>query len=180
MVLTAFNAIPLTGRYTKSTVGAICPRIPFLRIHCNGTIKISSEHRDKRVESFKQSGRAAGILKDEGGKIRVLQMPTSSSNGGPQMPSPKSLIHLPPTIRPISCRRHLALHRRLHSYLVDSFPVILDGARSVTVPLEFDRDDLDYLNARRRCTRPSSSHREKSADRRRTSPPQTRAADRLC
>lgn len=31
-------------------------------------------------------------------------------------------------------------------YLVDSFPVILDGARSVTVPLEFDRDDLDYLN----------------------------------
>ncbi|MBZ5498572.1 MAG: hypothetical protein LAP85_19425 [Acidobacteriia bacterium] len=146
MVLTAFNAIPLYRALHEKYRGGYLPEDTFFANTLQRDYKISSEHREKWVESFKQSGRMAGILKDEGGKIRVLQMPSSSLNGGVQMPLPRE-SDTPPVDSP-NAIGPLASHvvPKAMPYLVDSFPVILDGTRSVMVPLEFDREDLDYLN----------------------------------
>jgi len=137
-VFKAFNAISLYSSLHQKYRGGYLPEDSFLANTLQREFGVSSENREKWVESFKQSGRAVGVIRDEGGKIRVLQTP--SPIGG-QMEETKET----PTR---TKGEPWLLGKRERIYEKDNeevFPIILDETRRVIVPINFDREDLEYL-----------------------------------
>ena len=138
-VFKAFNAIPLYSSLHQKYRGGYLPEDSFLANTLQREFRVSSENREKWVESFKQSGRAAGILRDEGGKVRVLQNP--GPNGE----------HMLPETREVSTSREEIGEKKGAASIAeretsDSFSVFLEKGRSVIVPIKFDREDLEYLH----------------------------------
>jgi hypothetical protein len=144
-LLKAFTSISLHESLFNRYKGGYLPEDSFLANTIQREYDVQQGHREEWVECFKQSGRGAGILRDEGGKIRVLQTPISST------------LSMSTTSR-VKDREDMA-EGNISRVMQDtypatqahpkqaesSFPIVLDDKRSVIVPLDFDRDDLEYL-----------------------------------
>lgn len=138
-LLRAFNSQPLLSTIYQRYKGGFLPEDSFLGNTLERDHKVSPKHKSQWVECFKESGRAAGVLQDEGGKIRVLQspiqLPKPKTEEAPRLPQDQILGEAskpkPPPTTKIDSQ--------------DAFPVVLDEKRSVIVPMEFSREDLEYL-----------------------------------
>lgn len=134
----AFSAIYVLKSVYERYKGGYLPEDAFLGNTLVREFQVDQESKNDWVECFKQSGRAAGILLDEGGKIRVLQSPrglASVLNDAPQtVPTPAPVKAPPP--------------QPLAELLIDenaAFTIPLDPHRKAVIPFHFDREDLEYL-----------------------------------
>jgi hypothetical protein len=137
-IIDAFKSFSIYESLHEKYQGGFLPEDTFLANTVVKEFSSPSEYKEKWLKSFKESGRAAGVLRDEGGKIRVLRTP--SPTGG----------YMPEQRREEECqerREEQEERKQDFDYKTGSgsFPVVLDEKRSVVVPLDFTRDDLEYL-----------------------------------
>ncbi len=139
-VLDAFNAIAVYEGLHDKYKGGFLPEDTFLVNTVAKEFSSPPEHRGKWIKSFKESGRAAGLLRDEGGKIRVLQTPSLIGGVMPE------LRHEEQRQQPREEGQHRP-DREQQSPINDHlFPVVLDDSkRTAYVPLDLSKEDLDYL-----------------------------------
>lgn len=134
----AFTSIGVHAGLYNRFKGGFLPEDAFLGNAIVRDFKADQEDRDQWVECFKESGRAAGVLIDEGGKIRVLQSPKVIS-----------VTTTPPPFTPPSGREHdtpPAPPPPPAPPLRDgTWAVPLDETRTITVPVDLNREDLEYL-----------------------------------
>jgi hypothetical protein len=135
----AFNNMQLHAELYQRYKGGYLPEDSFLGNTIVREFNAPADTKEQWIKCFKRSGIASGILVEEGGKIRVLQTPKPQSE--PLM-TPK-----PPMSPKIGAGWDTPLPLRTlpPPKLGDSFEVVLDDERSVTVPKAFDREDLEYL-----------------------------------
>jgi hypothetical protein len=139
-ILQAFNSISIYESLHQKYQGGFLPEDTFLANTLLKEFSSPSEHKEKWVKSFKESGKAAGVLRDVGGKTRVLQSPSLS--GGfmaERLPDEERQER-----REEPEQRKPDIEHRTED--AGSFPVVLDeNKRTVFVPLDFTREDLEYL-----------------------------------
>jgi hypothetical protein len=131
-IFQSFNSIQLHAQLHQRYRGGFLPEDSFLANTLEREFNVSPDDKDKWVECFKESGKVAGVLNYEGGKIRVLQAPTASSGPNPPFSPLRQGDPLPPPPPP-------PIDHKSH------FEVVLDENRRVSVPLELNREDLEYL-----------------------------------
>ena len=140
-LLEAFNSFSMYESLHQKYQGGFLPEDTFLANTIMKEFSSPSEYKEKWIKSFKDSGRAAGVLREEGGKIRVLRTPSPTGViMSEQKPADEQQGH-----------EEQEQQRKQESEYpiqisVGSFPVVLDEKkRTVLVPLDFNRDDLEYL-----------------------------------
>src|SRR6267143_3349134 len=135
----AFTSVPILGGLYNRFKGGFLPEDTFLGNTISREFEVDQDDKDDWVNCFKGSGRVAGMLNDEGGKVRVLQSPKVSM-----------ILPTPPPITPFSplfpANEHNPLPPQSLTKPEGTFPVLLDENRTVIIPVEFNRDDLEYLN----------------------------------
>lgn len=134
-----FNLIPVFSYLYNKYCGGYLPESTFLSNTIEKELSIASEHKEKWVRLFTESGRAAGLLREDGGKMRVLRSP--SPTGGfvfEQLPEEKRQAP-----KEEEGRRNYGQNSVMNEGL---FPVVLDETkRTAYVPLDLTKDDLEYL-----------------------------------
>src|SRR5437870_10798757 len=75
-ILEAFNSVSIYESLHQKYQGGFLPEDTFLANTVVKEFSSPSEHKEKWLKSFKESGRAAGLLREEGSKTRVLRTPS--------------------------------------------------------------------------------------------------------
>lgn len=132
----AFSSVGLHQSLYQKYKGGYLPEDAFLANTIVRDFGAAPESKDEWVECFKLSGRVAGVLSDEGGKVRVLQNAKASNVFISHASTPPSAPSPPES---------LPLHYNSLSNQTSTFPILLDEERSVMVPVDFGREDLEYL-----------------------------------
>jgi len=135
LLVTPFNYL------FEKYAGGYLPEFTFLSNTLQKELSIPSEHKEKWVKLFNESGRAAGLLRDDSGKIRVLRTP--SPTGGhvfDQSHDERRHIQREEEVTRKSDYEQPAIPKD------GLFPVVLDETkRTAYVPLDLTKDDLEYL-----------------------------------
>lgn len=139
-IFQSFNSIPIFGLLHEKFQGGFLPEDTFLANIIEKEYSSPSEYKEKWLKCFKESGKAAGILRDDNGKVRVLQTPSLT---GSYMPEQRRVSSEQQEQREEHEQRKQDSDYRHGT--AGSFPVVLDEKRSVIVPLDFSRNDLEYL-----------------------------------
>ncbi|TMA04983.1 MAG: hypothetical protein E6J89_19560 [Deltaproteobacteria bacterium] len=140
-ILEAFNSVSIYESLHQKYQGGFLPEDTFLANTVVKEFSSPSEHKEKWLKSFKESGRAAGLLREEGSKTRVLRTPSLTGGYMPEQRHDEGQQER----REEQESRKQDRDYRTASASTGSFPVVLDENRCVLVPLDFSRDDLEYL-----------------------------------
>ena len=143
-IIDAFKSFSIYESLHERYQGGFLPEDTFLANTVVKEFSSPSEYKEKWLKSFKESGRAAGVLRDEGGKIRVLRTPSPTGGYMSEQRREEERQERQERREEQEPRKQDRDYRTA-STSTNSFPVVLDENRCVLVPLDFSRDDLEYL-----------------------------------
>lgn len=130
--LAAFHSIPLFNILHERFRGGFLADAEFLSNIIENEYNATKAYKKKWASCFIESGKDAGLLHSEGGKIRVLSVPESDKRLAQSTPASASYPE-----------KQAAPESGTTS--TETFPVAFDANRTAHIPFDIDESDLEYL-----------------------------------
>jgi len=140
-IVEAFISITVFAYLHGKYQGGYLPEDTFLANTIVKELSSPSEHKEKWVRSFTESARAAGLLREESGKMRVLRTPSPA--GGFVSEQSHEKKRQEPREEEEQRKSDYEQKPMMNDGL---FPVVLDeNKRTAYLPLDLTKQDLEYL-----------------------------------